>query len=163
MANKNNDLPPKVYRQMLIENYQDNRKDADKIKVEFNVNHDPICQKEDRYIPPKTRGNVLSQEYVRKFAERPERDHIKRIPIQSNLSSGVTVITEPKKVEGIKINPYYRRNQISSNTYEKFAKVNTKYRQPDSLKNFYYDNFNSIKQNQNDLNAMKKNVSILNF
>ena len=160
MANKGNDLPPKVYRQMLKDNYQENREDANQIKVSFKAKHDPICQKEDRYIPPKTKANIRTEEYERRMAEKPEKAHIKRIPIQSNLSSGVTVVTEQKKSEGIKINPYYRRNQISSNTYEKFSKVNTKFRNPDNLKNFFYDDFNSKKENQNDRAEMRKFVRI---
>ena len=160
MANKGNDLPPKVYRQMLKDNYQENREDANQIKVSFKAKHDPICQKEDRYIPPKTKANIRTEEYERRMAEKPEKNHIKRIPIESNLSSGVTVVTEPKKVEGIKINPYYRRNQISTKTYENFSRVNTKYRNPDNLKNFYCDDFNSKKENQNDRVEMRLLVSI---
>ncbi len=47
------------------------------------------------------------------MVDKPEKAHIKRIPIQSNLSSGVTVITEPKQMRGIRIGPK-QKNQPHS-------------------------------------------------
>ena len=118
----------------------------------------PIIQNEDRYIPPKTRGNILTEEYVKKMANKPERAHIKRIPIPSNLSSGVTVITEPKKVEGIKLGPIHK-NQAHSVERRPVRKRLHK----DNFKYFYFDDFNSVKQNQNDLAALRSQVSIYLF
>ena len=158
MANKGNGLPTKVYHKMLAESYLQNRKDGTSIKNYLNKNHDPILQKEDRYIPPRTRGNVLTEEYIKRMAEKPEKKHIKRIPLKDNLSSGVKVVTEPQKKEGIKMNPKIRRNEDSTKSYEIPRHIKT-YKKPDTLKNFYYDNFNSTKENQNDLARNKKTVS----
>ena len=97
MANKGNGLPPKLYKKMLTESYVQNQKEGTSIKNHLGKNHDPILQKEDRFIPPRTKGNILTEEYIKKMAEKPEKDHIKRIPLQSNLSSGVKVITDTKK------------------------------------------------------------------
>ena len=89
------------------------------------------------------------------MAEKPERPHIKRIPIPTNLSSGVTVITEPKKVEGIKLGPN-RKNQAHSAERREVRKKLYK----DNFNNFYFDAFNSVKRNQNDLSALRSQVSI---
>lgn len=158
MANKGNGLPPQLYKKMLSESYQQAVKEGTSIKNFLGKNHDPILQKEDRYIPPRTRGNVLTEEYIRKMAEKPEKNHIRRIPLQNNLSSGVKVITESKKKEGIKINPKIQRNQDSTKSYENYKHIKT-YKSPDTLKTFYYDAFNSFKQNQIDLAKHKSKVS----
>ena len=158
MANKGNDLPTKLYQKMLAESYIQNRKDGTSIKNYLNKNHDPILQKEDRYIPPRTRGNVLTEEYIKRMANKPEKKHIKRIPLKDNLSSGVKVVTEPQKKEGIKMNPKIRRNEDSTQSYEMKKHLKT-YKKQDTFKNFYYDNFNSMKENQNDLATQKKTVS----
>lgn len=152
------DIPPKVYRQMLTNNYKQSHKEYQQIKNYQNNHSNPICQKEDRYIPPKTRGSVLTQEYIKKMAEKPERAHIKRIPIQSNLSSGVTVITEPKQARGIRLGPVHK-NQAHSAERRRVRKKLF----PENNKNFYFDAFNSSKQNENDLNALRNNVSYIYF
>ena len=152
------DIPPKVYRQMLTNNYKQSHKEYQQIKNYQNKHSNPICQKEDRYIPPKTRGSMLTQEYIKKMAEKPERAHIKRIPIQSNLSSGVTVITEPKQARGIRLGPVYK-NQAHSAERRRVRKKLF----PENNKNFYFDAFNSSKQNENDLNALRNNVSYIYF
>ena len=152
------DIPPKVYRQMLTNNYKQSHKEYQQIKNYQNKHSNPICQKEDRYIPPKTRGSVLTQEYIKKMAEKPERAHIKRIPIQSNLSSGVTVITEPKQARGIRLGPVHK-NQAHSAERRRVRKKLF----PENNKNFYFDAFNSSKQNENDLNALRNNVSYIYF
>ena len=162
MANKGNGLPQKLYKKMLTQSYLQACKEGNSIKNFLNKNHDPILQKEDRYIPPRTRGNVLTEEYIKKMAEKPEKNHIKRIPLQDNLSSGVKVVTEDKKNKGIKMNPKIRRNQDSTKSYEIQKHLRT-YKKPDSLKNFYFDNFNSVKQNQYELAKHKSNVSYINF
>ncbi len=159
MANKGNGLPPKLYKKMLTESYLQTLKDGYSIKNYLGKNQDPILQKEDRYIPPRTKGNVLTEEYIRKMAEKPEKDHIKRIPMENNLTSGVKVVTETKKKEGIKMNPNIRRNEDSMKSYENYKHLKT-YKKPDTLKHFYYDAFNSFKQNQLDLAKNRANVSI---
>ena len=149
-----NGIPPKEYRKMLKTNYNQSHKEYEQIRHNQNRLTNPIIQKEDRYIPPKTRGNILTEEYVKKMANKPERAHIKRIPIPSNLSSGVTVITEPKKVEGIKLGPIHK-NQAHSVERRPVRKKLHK----DNFKFFYFDDFNSVKQNQNDLAALRSQVS----
>ena len=158
MANKGNDLPPKLYKKMLTESYFQTKKDETSIKNYLAKNHDPILQKEDRYIPPRTRGNVLTEQYIKKMAEKPEKTHIKRIPLKNNLSSGVIVIAEPNKRQGIKMKQKIRRNQDSMKTNENQKHLRT-YKNKDNLKNFYFDNFNSVKQNQNNLEKIKASVS----
>ena len=155
---KESNLPPKIYRKLLENNYKQSHNEYQKIKNYQNSHSNPIVQKEDRYIPPKTRGNVLTQNYVKKMADKPERPHIKRIPIQSNLSSGVTVITEPKEVRGIRIGPV-QKNQAHSVERRRVRKKIF----PENNKIFYYDAFNSVKQNENDLANLRKNVSLLYF
>ena len=150
------DIPPKVYRQMLTNNYKQSHKEYQQIKNYQNKHSNPICQKEDRYIPPKTRGSVLTQEYIKKMAEKPERAHIKRIPIQSNLSSGVKVITETKEPRGIRLGPQYRyyHSQERRRCRKKIL--------PQSKANFYFDAFNSVKENENDLAKLRSEVSFIN-
>ena len=97
MANKGNGLPANVYKKMLTQSYLQNKKDGTSIKNFLIKNRDPILQKEDRYIPPRTKGNVLTEEYYKKMVEKPQKNHMKRIPLKANLASGVKVIAEPKK------------------------------------------------------------------
>lgn len=158
MANKGNGLPANVYKKMLTQSYLQNKKDGTSIKNFLIKNRDPILQKEDRYIPPRTKGNVLTEEYYKKMVEKPQKNHMKRIPLKTNLASGVKVIAEPKKKQGIKMNPKVRRNQDSTKSYELNKHIKT-FKKPDSLKNFYLDNFNSIKENQYELARHKTNVS----
>ena len=150
------DIPPNVYRSMLRKNYQQSHRDYERIKNSFNNNCNPICQKEDRFIPPKTKGNILTQEYIRKMAEKPEKPHIKRIPIQSNLSSGVKVITETKPTRGIRIGPEYRYHPYSAERRRCRKKI-----LPQSKANFYFDAFNCAKENQLDLIQLRNKVSII--
>lgn len=158
MANKGNDLPPKVYKQMLIENYQQSYNDGNKIKNIHNRNQDPILQNTDRYIPPRTKGNILTEEYYKKMVNKTEKNHMRRIPLKDSLTSGVKVVEIPKKREGIKMNPKVRRNQDSTKSYENYQHLKC-FKKTDNLKNFYLDNFNSIKQNQIDLADKRINVS----
>ncbi len=145
-----NGLPPKVYRKLLTNIYKQNLKDAQIIKNNWFKNADPILQKENRYSSPKTRGNILTQEYIKRMAQKPEKPHIKRIPRQSSFGSGPTVIKEEPLPRGIKINPKLRKNQSSMSA----PKIDAKKRHSKSnyYKYFYLDNFNSVKQNQNDIN-----------
>ena len=151
---KDCNLPPKVYRKLLVNNYKQSHNEYLQIKDYQNKHSNPIVQKEARYIPPRTRGNILTQDYLRKMAVKPERPHIKRIPIQSNLSSGVTVITEPKPHRGIRLGPVHKNQAHSVERRRVRRKIF-----PDNDKNFYFDAFNSVKQNENDLAALRKNVS----
>ena len=152
-----NGIPPKEYRKLLNTNYKQSHREYEQIKSRQNRMTNPIIQKEDRYVPPKTRGNVLTQDYIKRMAEKPERAHIKRIAIPSNLSSsGVIVITEEKKVEGIKLGPN-RKNQAQSAERRQVRKRLHK----DNFNNFYFDAFNSVKRNQNDLSALRSQVSLI--
>lgn len=162
MSNRSNDFPIKVYKQMLVDNYKENKKDADKIKNFLSKNLDPICQKEDRYIPPKTRGNILTEKYIKKMANKPEKPRKKRIPLKSNLGSGPVVTTEERKLGGIKMNPKIRRNDISTKSYENYKHLRT-YKTTQSLKNFYFDDHNSVKENQEDLARLRASVSKIFF
>ena len=148
------DIPPKVYRQMLTNNYKQSHKEYQQIKNYQNKHSNPICQKEDRYIPPKTRGSVLTQEYIKKMAEKPERAHIKRIPIESNFGSGPTLIKESKPMKGIRLNPKIRKNESSLSAPK--IEIGRKPKNDNYYKYFYLDNFNSVKQNQNDIDIKNK-------
>ena len=160
MANKGNGLPGQLYNKMLTQSYLQAYKEGNSIKNFLNKNQDPILQKQDRYIPPRTRGNVLTEEYIKKMANKPEKNHIKRIPVENNLTSGVKVITVNRKKEGIKMNPNVRRNQDSTKSYENYKHMRT-YKTPSTLKNFYFDDFNSVKENEYQLKRNKSNVSII--
>ena len=149
-----NGLPPKVYRKLLVNNYKQSHREYEQIKKNYSENCNPICQTEDRYIPPRTKGNVIAQDYYKKMVDKPEKAHIKRIPIQSNLSSGVPVITETKPMRGIRIGPKQKNQPHSVERRRARKKIF-----PDHDKNFYFDAFNSVKQNENDLAALRKNVS----
>ena len=158
-----NGLPPKVYRKMLSSIYFQTKKDAQLIRNNWEKQGNPIVQKEDRYFSPRTKGNLLTQEYIKKMADKPQRPHIRRIPIQSHLSSGPTVTYDQKKIEGIKLHPKIRKNQNSAPKIDKHRKQLS---QSGSFKNFYLDNFNSIKENQNDIdlkNAVSEKYLIINM
>ena len=152
MASKNQ-IPLKLYKNMLSDNYKQSKKEYNKI-LEFQRSiHDPICQKEDRYIPQKTKGYVLTQEYLKKMAEKPEKAHIKRIPIQSNLSSGVNVIKDQNKPRGKRIGEFQGIHASSAQKRKLGKKIVS-----DTYKKFYNDNFNLSKLNQTDasINTRKK-------
>ena len=114
-----NGLPPKVYRKMLSSIYFQTKKDAQLIRNNWANQGNPIVQKENRYFSPRTKGNLLTQEYIKKMADKPQRPHIRRIPIQSHLSSGPTVTYDQKKIEGIKLHPKIRKNQNSAPKIDK--------------------------------------------
>ena len=147
MANHGNYLPLKLYKKLLMESYLQNCKDGEIIKDYLIKNHDPILQTQDRYIPPRTRGYILTEKYIKMMAEKPKRNPKRRIPLKNSMSSGLIVIADNKKREGIKIYPNIRRNQDSTKSYENYKHLRT-YKKKDNLKNFYYDNFNSVKENK---------------
>jgi hypothetical protein len=160
-----NGLPPKVYRKMLSSIYFQTKKDAQLIRNNWANQGNPIVQKENRYFSPRTKGNLLTQEYIKKMADKPQRPHIRRIPIQGHLSSGPKVTYEEKKIEGIKFHPKLRKNQ-SSLSAPKIDNHHKHLSQSGSFKNFYLDNFNSIKETQNDLDmkhAVSENNLIINI
>ena len=160
MSNKGNYLPLKLYKKLLIESYLQNCKDGERIKDYLIKNRDPILQAEDRYIPPRTRGYILTEKYIRKMAEKPEKNHMRRIPLKNSMSSGCIVVAKNEKKQGIKMNPKVRTNQDSTKSYEIQKHIRT-YKSKDNLKNFYWDNFNTVKENQ--LNKAKSNVRIYIF
>ena len=147
MANHGNYLPLKLYKKLLMESYLQNCKDGEIIKDYLIKNHDPILQTQDRYIPPRTRGYILTEKYIKTMAEKPKKNQKRRIPLKNSMSSGLIVIADNKKREGIKIYPNIRRNQDSTKSYENYKHLRT-YKKKDNLKNFYYDNFNSVKENK---------------
>jgi hypothetical protein len=117
----------------------------------------PICQTKDRYFSPRPKKNILTQEYLKKMAEKPEKPHIKRIQIESSFASGPNVIKVERKIKGIKMNPKKRKNQCSMSLptiyrNQKHISLNSYY------KNFYLDTFNSMKETSNDF-SIKKLVS----
>lgn len=153
MADKN--IPPKIYRKLLKNNYNETHKRYLKIKNFQTKKSNPICQKEDRYVPPRTRANYLTQQYIKRVSEKPERPHIKKVPVKRNLASGLTVIAEPRQVRAIKIGPIQKNHPYSAE-----RRVVRKKMFPESNKNFYYDAFNSRKEIQSDLiKDIKKRVS----
>jgi len=134
-----NPLPPKLYKAMLLDNYKQTKKDYQKI-IEFQKRyHNPISQKEDRYIPPKTKGYILSQDYFQKMKEKPEKAHIKRIPLENNLTSGLVVMTEPNKPEGKKKGEYYKYHASSAQKRHLGKKI-----VEENYKKFYYDDFATV-------------------
>ena len=147
MANHGNYLPLKLYKKLLMESYLQNCKDGEIIKDYLIKNHDQILQTQDRYIPPRTRGYILTEKYIKTMAEKPKKNPKRRIPLKNSMSSGLIVIADNKKREGIKIYPNIRRNQDSTKSYENYKHLRT-YKKKDNLKNFYYDNFNSVKENK---------------
>jgi len=56
-------------------------------------------------------------------------------------------LREKTKPQGIKILPNKRITQNSTKSYENYIKMRT-YKLPNILKHFYFDDFNSVKQNQ---------------
>ena len=160
MANHGNYLPLKLYKKLLMESYLQNCKDGEKIKDYLIKNHDPILQPDNRYIPPRTRGNVLTEKYIKKMAEKPKKNPKKTILLKNSMSSGLIVIAENKKKQGIKMIPKVRTNQESTESYENYKHMRT-YKTPSTLKNFYFDDFNSVKENEYQLKRNKSNVSII--
>ena len=150
-----NGLTPKVYRKLLTSIYLQNQRDAKTLKDRLVRGGNPILQKENRYFSPTPKRNVLTEEYFKKLKEKPEKRHIKRIPKESNLGKDLISVKENKKIGGKKTDPIIRKNWASMSAQRIEKKKN-----PDAIKSyykhFYLDNFNSIKQNQNDINNKKR-------
>ena len=85
--------------------------------------------------------------------EKPEKAHIKRIPLKNNLTSGMVVITEPDKPRGKKINQYQAYRAASAQRRHLGKKMVT-----NNYKKLYHDDFEATKLNQTDikLNNQKK-------
>ncbi len=161
MKAEQKDIPPKLYRTMLKNYYNETHNLYQKNKNFQNKKTNPILQKEDRYVAPRGRGEGLKQQYMKNLAEKTERPHIKRFKVQSNLENNMTVITEPRKIRAIQLGPKHDTHPLSAE-----RRVVRKKMFPEGNKNFYYDAFNSIKENQNDLvKDIKNTVSyyIFNF
>ena len=88
------------------------------------------------------------------------KNHMRRIPMKNSMSSGCIVISENRKKQGIKMHPQKRTNQDSTKSYEFYKHMRT-YKSKDSLKNFYLDDFNSVKENK--FNKTKTNVRKIYF
>jgi len=150
-----NQLPPKLYRKLLSTIYQQTQKDAKTIKDNFSRNSNPLCQKEARCLSVKSRRHNLTQEYNKKMEEKPEKIHKKIFNVKNNFDKNLSVISNEPCNRSIKIFRNVRKNQASMSApkierHKKFISLK------DNYKNFYLDNFNSIKQNQNDIDDKKK-------
>lgn len=143
-------IPPKIYRNMLAKNYKETKKDYQKILQFQKRIYNPICPKEDRFIPQKTRGNILTQEYLKKMKEKPEKAHKKIIPIKGNLTSGVIVMTEPNEPLGRKIKQEQVHRASSAQKRRLGKKIVL-----DNYKKFYYDDFDSSKINKTQIQVTK--------
>ena len=139
MLTSRNPLPTKLYKTMLLDNYKQSKREYQKIIESQRKPHNPICPKEDRYIKPKTKGSLVSQEYFNRMKEKPEKAHIKRIPLENNLSSGLVVMTEPCKKEGKQRVEYYKYCPSSAQKRHLGKKI-----VEDNYKKFYYDDFITV-------------------
>ena len=149
-------LSPKLYRTLFSSIYNQTKKDAKIIKENFSRINNPICPKEVRCSSAKRRKYNLTQEYNKKMEEKPEKIHKRRIPVKKNIEINLTVIADEPRNRSVKMFRNVRKNQssMSAPKIERYKKnMNGNY------KNFYLDNFNSIKQNQIDLD-IKRNVRI---
>jgi hypothetical protein len=156
-----NELPPKIYRKLLSSIYKQTQKEAKLIKDNFTRNKNPICPKEYRCSSVKSRKYNLTQEYNKKMEEKPEKLHKRRIPVKKNFDINLTVLSEEPINRSIKFYKNKRKNQCSMSA-PKIEKCNKLISLKDIYKNFYLDNFNSIKQNQIDLD-IKRNVRLSLF
>lgn len=155
-----NPLSPKLYRKLLSTIYQQTQKEAKLIKDNFSNNRNPICQKEPRCSSVKYRNYNLTQMYNKKMEEKPEKLHKRRIPLKKNIATNLSVLAPEKNNSSIKVYDNIKKNQCSMSApkierHRKFISLKDNYR------NFYLDSFNSIKQNQNDINN-KKNTRFRN-
>ena len=150
-----NQLPPKLYRKLLSTIYQQTQKDAKTIKDNFSRNSNPLFQKEARCLSVKSRRHNLTQEYNKKMEEKPEKIHKRIFKVKNNFDKNLSVISNEPCNRSIKIFRNVRKNQASMSApkierHKKFISLK------DNYKNFYLDNFNSIKQNHNDIKKKKK-------
>ena len=87
--------------------------------------------------------------------EKPEKLHKRRIPEKKHFDINLTVLSPEPINKSIKLYKNKRKNQ-SSMSAPKIEKCNKFISLKDIYKNFYLDSFNSIKQNQIDLDIKRK-------
>ena len=148
-----NSLPPKIYRKLLSTIYHQTQQEAKIIKDNFSRSRNPICPKESRCLSVKTRRYNLTQEYYKKMVEKPEKNHKRTFPIKKHFDMNLSVLTSEPINRTVKMYKNKRKNQTSAPKIDRNKKLIS---MKDSYKNFYLDNFNSIKQNQDDLDNKKK-------
>ena len=166
MVDSSNSLPPKVYRNLLSSIYKQTQKDAKLIKDNFSKKTNPICPKESRSrcLSAKTRNYNLTQEYNKKMEEKPEKLHKRIFPIKRNFDLSLSVISPEPVNRSIKLYKNKRKNQssLSAPKIERHKKLISL---KDNYKNFYLDNFNCDKLNQNDLDKRRlvRNIFLFNI
>lgn len=152
MDKYNEEMTPEIYRKLLEKNFKENRERANRIKINFNLNRDPICQKEDRYIPPKTKGKLVTKNKNEENKEIKRNFQTKRQIIRKgNFGSGPNVITEEPIKRGKRFHSAERRLNDSFQKRPIERKPNEL-----SLKNFYQDYYNTVKPNFNDKYIAKR-------
>ena len=149
-----NPIPPKLYRKLLSTIYHETQRDAKKIKDNFSRSRNPICPKESRCLSVKTRNYNLTQEYNKKMKEKPQKNHKRSIHIKNNIDMNLSVLLPEPCKRNVKMFRNIRKNQ-SSISAPKIERNNKFISLKDNYKHFYLDNFNSIKQNQIDLDKKK--------
>ena len=149
-----NSLPPKIYRNLLSSIYKQTQKDAKLIKDNFSKNRNPICPKESRCLSAKTRKYNLTQQYNKKMEEKPEKIHKRIIPIKGNFDLNLSVISNEPINRSVKLFKNKRKNQCSFSA-PKIERNKKLISLKDNYKNFYLDNFNCDKLNQNDLDKKR--------
>ena len=154
-----NSLPPKIYRNLLSSAYKQTQKDAKLIKDNFSKNRNPICPKESRCLSAKTRNYNLTQQYIKKMEEKPQKMHKRIIPIKRNFDLSLSVISAEPVNRSVRLYKNKRKNQ-SSFSAPKIERCKKFISLKDNYKNFYFDNFNCDKLNQDDLDK-KRIVRIL--
>jgi len=154
-----NSLPPKLYRNLLSSAYKQTQKDAKLIKDNFSKNRNPICPKESRCLSAKARNYNLTQQYIKKMEEKPQKMPKRFVPIKRNIDLNLSVISPEPVNRTVRLYKNKRKNQ-SSFSAPKIERCKKFISLKDNYKNFYLDNFNSDKLNQNDLDK-KRIVRIL--
>lgn len=154
------DMPPKLYRNLLKKNYQDSHREYQKIKNYINKITNPILQKEDRFIHPRTKGNALFQDYLKRVAEKPEKLHIKKFSIKNNISNCATVVTEPNQPRGKKMDTG-KKNMAHSVEKRNRKKQICPKSDNDNNNNLIFDALKSVQENQKELFLLRNKVSII--
>lgn len=147
--NKNN------YPNFTLDSYKQTNKIAKEIKSKLKLNIDPIIQNYDKYKPKNSKSNILSEEYHKKMSEKKEKIRIKRIPQKDNLGTDFSINQPLNNKFHIKFFNTYRNQQSEEKPYKHLKR---KIYEKDNMKNFYSDNFNTNKLNENDKNLIKVNV-----
>ena len=138
-----------------LDSYKQTNKMAREIKNKLNTNIDPINQKSDKYKPHTLRKSKLTEEYNKRMNEKKEKLSIKRIPQKDNLGTDFSINQPLNNKFHIKFFNTYRNQQSEEKPYKHLKR---KIYEKDNMKNFYSDNFNTNKLNENDKNLIKVNV-----